>query len=189
MKTSTDGNTVLPAAPESRWFTSSHGIAWRVFKVEPTFPGVAAVTQGREGGWLTFVSDRERRRLAPIPSAWTTASHAELEELCDLAVTVPTSLDTERDPLRRDVLDRRATDREQPVDAAVDAPEAPVVLPQELRDRIRDEAGFARASNHTVVQGMMSVRRLLTKVGIAVDSPEFRAARKLFLDVFYFSGS
>ena len=40
---------------------------------------------GLDGGWLAFESDRERRRLSPIPSGWEQASESELERLCQRA--------------------------------------------------------------------------------------------------------
>ena len=45
------------------------------------FPRVR-LTGGLDGGWLTFESARERRRLSPIPTGWEQASDRELETLC-----------------------------------------------------------------------------------------------------------
>ena len=36
------------------------------------------VSAKREGGWLTFTAQHERRRLSPIPSGWETADEATL---------------------------------------------------------------------------------------------------------------
>ena len=45
--------------------------------------------QGLEGGWLAFESFRERRRLAPIPPGWETASDWQLDRMCRKAVRGP----------------------------------------------------------------------------------------------------
>jgi hypothetical protein len=62
-------------------FTDSHGVAWRVWE---TLPGIGVVSvDGRlTGGWLTFDSQSERRRLVPIPRGWENAGAAALEAMC-----------------------------------------------------------------------------------------------------------
>jgi hypothetical protein len=40
------------------------------------------------GGWLTFETDRLRRRLAPIPDGWELMPEAHLEQLCEVATAV-----------------------------------------------------------------------------------------------------
>ena len=37
---------------------------------------------GLDSGWLAFESDRERRRLSPIPAGWEHVPESELERLC-----------------------------------------------------------------------------------------------------------
>ena len=50
----------------------------------------SVVLPGLEGGWLSFESWNEKRRLpAPYPDHWRDLSPAELEELCRMAVIVP----------------------------------------------------------------------------------------------------
>jgi len=44
------------------------------------------LTGGLEGGWLAFESSRERRRLAPIPQGWESATDAELDRMCRQSV-------------------------------------------------------------------------------------------------------
>jgi hypothetical protein len=41
--------------------------------------------EGYGGGWLTFESLDEKRRLIPIPAQWEGLSQAELRSLCDKA--------------------------------------------------------------------------------------------------------
>jgi hypothetical protein len=45
----------------------------------------ARIAERYVGGWLAFESPTERRRLAPIPTDWETASEAELAAMCDTA--------------------------------------------------------------------------------------------------------
>ena len=45
----------------------------------------APVTPGYEGGWLTFESADEKRRLAPIPADWESLPPGRLELLCRAA--------------------------------------------------------------------------------------------------------
>ena len=43
------------------------------------------LSAGYGGGWLTFESLDEKRRLIPIPADWENVSQAELRTLCDKA--------------------------------------------------------------------------------------------------------
>ena len=42
---------------------------------------IARISKKREGGWLTFTTARERRRLSPIPDDWESADEASLRAL------------------------------------------------------------------------------------------------------------
>ena len=76
-----------------RQFTDAKGTTWRVYLVMAA-PKVGAMqlplsTQFRPVKMsLGFDSDRERRRLAPVPAGWEDASAAELERFLELAITV-----------------------------------------------------------------------------------------------------
>ena len=54
-------------------------------------------------GWLCFerASDRERRRLSPIPQGWLVASAGELESYCSAARHVPVLPDSASGDARR----------------------------------------------------------------------------------------
>lgn len=43
------------------------------------------LSEGYGGGWLTFESLQEKRRLIPIPSRWDELSQGELRDLCEKA--------------------------------------------------------------------------------------------------------
>jgi hypothetical protein len=62
-----------------REFTDGGGVSWRAWD---TYPGSAAnVRPGFESGWLGFECEQERRRLAPVPAGWETASDDELRAM------------------------------------------------------------------------------------------------------------
>ena len=68
-----------------RSFTDRDGILWQVWDVVPS----STVRHTLSGGWLTFESDAEKRRLAPVPLYWVSADDAELERLMRSASVVP----------------------------------------------------------------------------------------------------
>ena len=45
----------------------------------------ARISRKREGGWLTFTTARERRRLSPNPNGWDSADDATLRALLAVA--------------------------------------------------------------------------------------------------------
>ena len=71
-----------------RQFTDAAGVVWRVFETDPTaFPAdwehrAAMLHADFLGGWLTFASSGETRRLAPIPPAWLEMPAEQLGLLC-----------------------------------------------------------------------------------------------------------
>jgi hypothetical protein len=66
-----------------REFTDSRGTHWLVWSTTPMTGSVLA-SEMRQG-WLTFDSDSERRRLAPIPRDWENAADDRLELYCRAA--------------------------------------------------------------------------------------------------------
>jgi hypothetical protein len=72
-----------------RQFTDSRGTTWIVWGTTPS-PG-AVLAGDMKQGWLTFESDEERRRLAPIPRNWQDAPPERLELYCKAAQPVPRS--------------------------------------------------------------------------------------------------
>ena len=66
-----------------REFVDSASVIWRVWATYPTVAKV--VSKGFESGWLTFESQTECRRLAPIPSAWEDYPDAKLNMLLKAA--------------------------------------------------------------------------------------------------------
>jgi hypothetical protein len=74
------------AAMAVREFTNSKGITWRVWSTRPSSPRL--YSQELRSGWLTFESEGQRRRLAPIPNGWDEVSEDRLELLCRNASVV-----------------------------------------------------------------------------------------------------
>jgi hypothetical protein len=77
----------------SREFTDSEGVVWRVWDVTPSH--LHPVTRAEEymepwaGGWLTFESSFEKRRLAfPYPARWAEYDLQQLEMLLKAAEPV-----------------------------------------------------------------------------------------------------
>lgn len=68
-----------------RSFTDREGTEWEVWDVVPS----STVRHTLSGGWLTFESTHEKRRLAPVPLYWVSADDAELERLMRSASVVP----------------------------------------------------------------------------------------------------
>jgi hypothetical protein len=60
-----------------RQFTDARGVSWQVWDTLPE----KIVSNTLEGGWLTFQSEGEKRRLAPIPLYWANAPEDELRAL------------------------------------------------------------------------------------------------------------
>ena len=68
-----------------RKFRDGAGGEWEVWDTIPS----EIVHTAQEGGWLTFRSAAEKRRLAPIPLYWVSATDAELGELLGRAAPAP----------------------------------------------------------------------------------------------------
>jgi hypothetical protein len=77
-------------SPTSRSVRAPDGREWRVFAVFPsTRTGRAVVRDTYARGWLSFDSQDETRRLAPIPEGWDTLSDDELVQLCERGESSP----------------------------------------------------------------------------------------------------
>jgi hypothetical protein len=74
----------------NREFRDEWGVSWQVWSVRPA-PTTEKKTApqmepGFENGWLVFSSQRERRRLAPIPDSWVGLPEAGLRQLLAASV-------------------------------------------------------------------------------------------------------
>jgi hypothetical protein len=72
-----------------REFVDDVGTLWRVWDTHPIAANtLRSVSPNYAGGWLTFESDAERRRLAPIPPEWELASRDLMGHWCARALQV-----------------------------------------------------------------------------------------------------
>jgi hypothetical protein len=81
---------VVPSASQ-RIFEDIRGTRWRVFAVHPSGTSIesGALPDSFRGGWLSFESADEKRRVAPIPDGWSELSVDDLRLLCLRAQRAP----------------------------------------------------------------------------------------------------
>jgi hypothetical protein len=74
-----------------REFVDAAGLVWDAFAVHPSaeISSRARLPDPYRGGWLSFASGEERRRLSPVPDDWQAMSDDALRELCSRADPVP----------------------------------------------------------------------------------------------------
>jgi hypothetical protein len=70
----------------SRQFTDSQGVSWRVWSTIPSPASLLSADYAR--GWLTFDAADRRKRLAPIPKGWESATPERMELMCRAAEEV-----------------------------------------------------------------------------------------------------
>jgi hypothetical protein len=103
-----------------REFTDPDGAEWRAWETRPA--AGANVRNALAGGWLSFQSGRQRRRLAPVPEGWGEQSDEQLRAWLDAAepqaeAEIEDLPDAESEPGRTPVYSRtrRVLDRAQEV--------------------------------------------------------------------------
>ena len=74
-----------------RVFDDYRGKRWHAFAVHPSSTTTErnALPESYRGGWLSFESTDEMRRVAPIPERWETLSIEDLRHLCASAPPAP----------------------------------------------------------------------------------------------------
>jgi len=66
-----------------REYVDDAGAMWRVWDTHPVAANtLRTVSPNYAGGWLTFESHTDRRRLAPIPSGWENATRELMMHWC-----------------------------------------------------------------------------------------------------------
>ena len=173
----------------ARTFEDSAGTVWEVFEVHRASEAPRGVSPGLERGWLSFVSPAEKRRLAPFPATWDTASDRELAQLCATARIA--------NPPRYPGVERRAVPRDE-VPFAVPGP----VSPREtddgtgavVREVIRSFATDARAQRVPAIEALVRLKALLVTRFSGTDVPmatamaasDMRRVRRWFVESYYF---
>lgn len=185
----------------ARSFQDSTGAVWEVFEVRRSSQKALAVSVGLEHGWLSFVNGTSKRRLAPFPREWETASPAELERLLALARVVQ-HLDEAKEassqrgddaapaptPPRARVPRIRPSRPSRPV-AADDLPIISTASGADsVESTVRSFAHQARAGRLPAIEAMVRLKALLARVYPEASSSarDLRAVRRWFVDAFYF---
>lgn len=149
-----------------------------------------SVSPGLEAGWLTFVAGPRKRRLASYPEGWWSLTDPELERLClDARPSTPLVRAAPAESSAPRIVRRQPSVR--PAAEAVTVPVAPPsTVPQHpssaLDDEIRSLARECRAAGLAAVAAMLRLKRLLGERGIGAATAGHKAARRLFVDTFYF---
>jgi hypothetical protein len=191
----------------ARTFEDSTGALWEVFEVHRTSTN-AGVSAGLEKGWLAFVSGPTKRRLAPFPPDWESATPMELERLCAAARAAlqpritgretplrprlrrpdwagvsepPTHVSAEHAPRRGDVGDGLVVPEAETEPGAGGERES-------VEATVRAFAHQARTLGLPAIEAMMRLRALLLKEHPAPDSEarDKRRVRRWFVEAYYF---
>jgi hypothetical protein len=173
----------------ARVFEDSAGTTWEVFQVHRTSEASRGVSAGLEQGWLSFVSGNQKRRLAPFPELWESASSEELERLCTSARVANPSHFKPRDVLQSD--DGLPVERRFRLGGA-DVESAEGVNP--VREAVRRFAHDARARRLPAIEAMVQLRVMLTEsyggpnavLAGSADAQDMRKVRRWFVEAFYF---
>lgn len=73
-------------------FTDRTGRSWKVWHTVPRLADLfTSLAPDLKEGWLTFESESEKRRLAPVPAEWESLPPSRLEVLCRMAKPAPPS--------------------------------------------------------------------------------------------------
>ena len=166
----------------ARTFEDSTGALWEVFEVHRASSKPAAVSPGMERGWLAFVSGSMKRRLAPFPPEWETASPAELERLCAGARVAMQPRIAGAAPRNR--ARRRDGAPAQPDPAA----SAHLTDAQSVEQAVRAFAHEARVTGVPAIEAMMRLKTLLLASHPGPDSEarDKRRVRRWFVETYYF---
>ena len=185
----------------ARTFQEANGTIWQVFEVRRASEAPRGVSEGLEGGWLTFSSDAGKRRLAPVPAGWENAPPTELERLCGMARQA-NAAHFRREPraLGRSMVTEALLAARQETPAGLSdwraADDAVDEHAAEVREIVRRFAREARASQFSAVEAMLRLKALLSERYDVSTSPallavvrDVRRVRRWFVDAFYFGGN
>lgn len=186
----------------ARSFQDSSGVIWEVFEVHRTSAAARGVSPGLEKGWLSFVSDAGKRRLAPIPDVWRDASDLELERFCEQArVARPPRFNPQSTSA---VAGRSFAEPYKSLSAAPPAHSAEAEIPKiitkaddEVREMVRAFAREARLNKQPAIEAMVRLKALLHERHGGPDAaPDVRAVasdvarvRRWFVEAFYFDAT
>jgi len=184
----------------SRSFEDSSGVIWEVFEVHRTSEAPRGVSAGLEKGWLSFVSDTGKRRLAPFPTVWREATDLELERLCAQARVAkparfnaqPTSAVAGRS-FAEPYVGRLAA----PAEPVLGGPPPDAVEEEVVRAVVRAFAHDARLNKLPAIEAMVRLKALLHErhggpeaaPGVRAVATDVARVRRWFVEAFYFDRS
>ena len=186
----------------SRSFEDSSGVIWEVFEVHRTSEAPRGVSAGLEKGWLSFVSDTGKRRLAPFPTVWREATDLELERLCSEArVAKPPRFNAQSTSAvaGRSFAEPYVVRQAAPGAPVSDGPPPDAIEEEEevVRAIVRAFAHDARLNKLPAIEAIVRLKALLhARHGGPETAPELRAVatdvarvRRWFVEAFYFDRS
>ncbi len=177
-----------------------------MFEVQRASEAPRGVTAGLEKGWLSFVSDAGKRRLAPFPSVWREATDLELERLCAQARVAKPARFNEQSTSAVGGQSfakpysgvRTAEPAEPPAVTEVTEVVPPGAAGDDVvRTMVRAFAQEARLNKLPAIEAMVRLKGLLhERYGGADAAPELRGVatdvarvRRWFVEAFYFDRS
>ncbi|CAN5745315.1 hypothetical protein BH11GEM1_BH11GEM1_30430 [soil metagenome] len=181
-----------------RTFEDSSGVIWEVFEVHRTSEAPRGVSAGLEKGWLSFVSDTGKRRLAPFPTVWREATDMELEQLCAQARLARPPRFNEQPTSAiagRSFAKPYAGTRVAPSVPSIEGPPPDAVEGEAVvRAIVRAFARDARLNKLPAIEAMVRLKGLLHEQHGGSDAaPALRAVatdvarvRRWFVEAFYF---
>lgn len=176
----------------ARTFEDSTGIMWEVFEVHRAPESPRGVSRGLEQGWLAFVGPEGKRRLAPYPTTWETASASELERLCQSARRAQATHFSPPDDEGKRTLHVITPSRGPRV---VQPPERDVLARESVvRTAVRDFAHEARGAKIPAIEAMVRLKSMLVEQfgaaevaqEIAEEARDMRLVRRWFVETYYF---
>ena len=175
----------MHAPMSSRQYRDPSGSIWEVFEVHRHTDRTTQVRPALMSGWLAFVSDGEKRRLPDYPADWADLADEELHALLVRARQAPAALFPVVGP--RGLGTRAPAPRTEPEPEPDPAPQADVEpSPAELL--VRTHARKARGAGIAVIDAMVEMKRILRDAGEDASPGAIKAARRWFVESFYFKG-
>ena len=181
----------------ARTFEDSSGVVWEVFEVHRTSESPRGVSTGLEKGWLSFVSETGKRRLAPFPTVWREASDQELERLCAQARVArpPRFNEQPTSAIEGRSFARPYTGLPAVVTVpSIEEPAPDAVGDEVVRAIVRAFARDARLNKLPAIEAMVRLKGVLHERFAASDAdPDLKAVatdlarvRRWFVEAFYF---
>jgi hypothetical protein len=192
----------------ARTFEDSSGLTWEVFEVHRASNKEGAVNAGLEKGWLAFANGTSKRRLAPFPPDWTSATPLELERLCAAArVAQPRIVGRPPEERRRGAKPGTASVGETPAFVQTEPASRTrgagdgLVVPESrlqpleadggddsVEKTVRAFAHQARTLGLPAIEAMVRLKVLLltNHPGPDSDARDMRRVRRWFVEAYYF---